>query len=256
VNRLRDKVAIITGAAGGQGTVAVDLFAAEGAEVLACDLAPDASDALAEVLAKHPDAVAYEGGDLTDEAVAERVVARAVERFGRLDVLYNNHGIMLGKPFLETEMADFDHVVAANLRSVFMLSLYAAREMTRTGGGSIIHLSSVGGIVGFPGMAAYGASKGGVAQLARSMATDLAEHNIRVNALCPGVIDTPMPRRYLADAGVQDVDAAWSSMEDMHLLKRMGRPDEVVWIALMLASDEASFMTGTVIPVDGGLTAI
>jgi NAD(P)-dependent dehydrogenase (short-subunit alcohol dehydrogenase family) len=146
--------------------------------------------------------------------------------------------------------------VAANLRSVFMLSLYAAREMTRTGGGSIIHLSSVGGIVGFPGMAAYGASKGGVAQLARSMATDLAEHNIRVNALCPGVIDTPMPRRYLADAGVQDVDAAWSSMEDMHLLKRMGRPDEVVWIALMLASDEASFMTGTVIPVDGGLTAI
>jgi NAD(P)-dependent dehydrogenase (short-subunit alcohol dehydrogenase family) len=256
VNRLRGKVAIITGAAGGQGTVAVDLFAAEGAEVLACDLAPDASGALAEVLAKHPDAVAYEGGDLTDEVVAKRVVARAVERFGRLDVLYNNHGIMLGKPFLETEMAEFDHVVSANLRSVFMLSLYAAREMTRTGGGSIIHLSSVGGIVGFPGMAAYGASKGGVAQLARSMATDLAEHNIRVNALCPGVIDTPMPRRYLADAGVQDVDAAWSSMEDMHLLKRMGRPDEVVWIALMLASDEASFMTGTVIPVDGGLTAI
>lgn len=256
MNRLRDKVAIITGAAGGQGTVAVDLFASEGAKVLACDLAEQASEGLEEVLARYPGAVAYEGGDLTDEAVAERLVRRAVERFGRLDVLYNNHGIMLGKPFLETEMADFDHVVNANLRSVFMLSLHAAREMTRSGGGSIIHLSSVGGIVGFPGMAAYGASKGGVAQLARSMATDLAEHGIRVNALCPGVIDTPMPRRYLADAGVEDVDAAWASMEDLHLMKRMGRPDEVVWVALMLASDESSFMTGTVIPVDGGLTAI
>ena len=121
--------------------------------------------------------------------------------------------------------------------------------------GSIIHISSVGGIVGFPGMAAYGASKGGVAQLARSMATDLAAYNIRVNAICPGVIDTPMPRRYIADAGA-DEHEAMTGMAGMHLLQRVGKPEEVVWMGVYLASDESSFTTGTVIPVDGGLVAI
>lgn len=255
MGRLDGKTCIITGATGGQGHVAVRLFAAEGARVVASDLSAEPSEVVRQLISDFPDSVTYVGGDLTSEADVQVLVRTAVDRYGGVDVLYNNHGVMLGKPFLETDMVDFDKIIDANLRSVFMLSLYTAKEMARTGGGSIIHVSSVGGIVGFPGMAAYGASKGGVAQLARSMATDLADHNVRVNALCPGVIDTPMPRRYIADAGV-DAQAAWEGMEAMHLLKRVGQAEEVVWAAIFLASDEASFMTGAVIPVDGGLTAI
>lgn len=251
--RLDGKVAIITGANGGMGQVAVDLFAKEGAKIVASDIVAP-SEGLRRVMDAHPQVV-YVQGDVTEEAVAKELVSTAVEKFGRLDVLYNNHGVMLGKPFLETEMPDFDTVMNGNLRSVFQLSLHAARVMAEQKSGSIIHVSSVGGTVGFPGMAAYGASKGGAAQLARSMATDLAPYNIRVNAICPGVIDTPMPRRYIKDAGVDETEAM-NNMAGMHLLKRNGQPDEVVWMAVYLASDESSFTTGAVIPVDGGLTAI
>lgn len=254
MGRLDGKVAVITGADGGQGRVAVGVFTSEGAKVVASDLQPPSQE-LEALLEKH-ESVSYVAGDVTQEDVAREVVQTAVSRHGRLDVLYNNHGVMVGKPFLETTMDDFDRVIDGNLRSVFMLSLFAAKEMSKNRSGSIIHVSSVGGIVGFPGMAAYGASKGGVAQLARSMATDLADYNIRVNAVCPGVIDTPMPRRYIADAGVEDEAAAIADMEGMHLLKRLGTPEEVVWLAVYLASDESTFTTGTVIPVDGGLTAI
>lgn len=257
MDRLHDKVAIITGAAGGQGKVALELFATEGARVVGADLLEKPDEELAGLLDKYPDQLCYLKGDMTDEGDVHRLVDFTMERFGRIDVLYNNHGMMVGKPFLESTMADFDKVIEGNLRSVFMLSLHCAKRMAETGGGSIIHVSSVGGLVGFPGMAAYGASKGGVAQLARSMATDLAPHRIRVNAICPGVIDTPMPRRYLRDAGTAPDDpAAWEAFANMHLLKRIGRPEEVVWLAVYLASDEASFMTGAVIPIDGGLTAI
>ncbi len=253
MGRLQDKVAIITGALGGQGQVAVSRFVAEGARVVASDLAAAAHGDV-EALGRDPQRLVYVGGDVRDTAILESLVATARERFGGLDILYNNHGIMVGKPFLDTTPEELDELLAINLRAPFLLSQAAARAMVERGGGSIIHNSSVGGIVGFPTMAAYGASKGGLAQLARSMATDLAEHHIRVNAICPGVVDTPMPRRYAAD--MEDVDAVFRHMESMHLVNRLGRPEEIVAVALFLASDEASFMTGAVIPVDGGLTAI
>jgi len=254
MDRLKDKVAIITGALGGQGQVAVARFLAEGARVLASDLAVQADGEVARLLTQHPDDVAYVGGDVCNDAVREAIVDSATGKFGGIDILYNNHGIMLGKPFLDTSVQELDKLLAVNLRAPFVLSQLAAREMVKRGAGTIIHNSSVGGIVGFPSMAAYGAAKGGLAQLARSMATDLAEYNIRVNAICPGVVDTPMPRRYLED--IEDKDAAFAAMEAMHLLKRLATPEEIVNVAVFLASDEASFMTGAVIPVDGGLTAI
>ena len=253
MGRLENKIAIITGALGGQGQVAVRRFLEEGARLVASDLAGDANGEVAELLARNGDDLIYIGGDVRDDGVLERLVEMSVSRFGGVDVLYNNHGLMLGKPFMDTGMDEFDELIAVNLRAPFYLSLLAAREMARRGGGSIIHNSSVGGIVGFPTMAAYGASKGGLAQLARSMATDLADENIRVNAICPGVVDTPMPRRYLKD--VEDKDAALREIASMHLMNRLAEPIEIVNVALFLASDESSFMTGAVIPVDGGLTA-
>lgn len=255
MGRLQDKVAIVTGALGGQGRVAVRRFADEGALVMASDLAEKGEEELGEARATHPQRVAYRGADLTDAEAVEGLARAAVERFGRIDVLFNNHGLMVGAPFLETSLEDFDRLIAVNLRSAFLLSQLAARQMVRQGGGgSIVHNSSVGGVVGFPAMAAYGASKAGLAQLARSMASDLAPHGIRVNALCPGVVDTPMPHRYAEQA--PDKEALFRQMESMHLLGRLGRPEEIVAFAVFLASEEASFVTGAVIPVDGGLTAV
>jgi dihydroanticapsin dehydrogenase len=252
--RLQNKVAIITGALGGQGQVAVRRFLEEGANVVASDLAARATGEVSALLKKQATRLAYVGGDVRDAKLVKKLVETAVERFGRVDVLYNNHGLMVGKPFLETTPQELDELLAVNLRAPFLLSQAAARVMAKQGGGSIIHNSSVGGIVGFPMMAAYGASKGGLAQLARSMATDLASYHIRVNAICPGVVDTPMPRRYLKD--VADKEAAFKQMASMHLLNRLADPLEIVNVALFLASDEASYMTGAVVPVDGGLTAI
>jgi len=254
MNRLENKIAVITGALGGQGQVAVARFVAEGARVLASDLAETASGDVARLLEDHPNELAYVGGDVRNDAVHKAIFETATEKFGGVDILYNNHGIMVGKPFLETTAEELDELLAVNLRAPFLLSQMAARLMIERGAGVIIHNSSVGGIVGFPTMAAYGASKGGLAQLARSMATDLAAYNIRVNAICPGVVDTEMPRRYVKD--VEDKAAAFAAMEAMHLLKRLATPEEIVNVALFLASDEASYMTGAVIPVDGGLTAI
>lgn len=252
--RLANKVALITGALGGQGQVAVRRFVEEGARVLASDLAPQPTGDVAALVASDPDAVVYVGGDVRNEQVLDTLVSTAVARFGGLDILFNNHGMMVGKPFLETTVEELDGLLAVNLRAPFLLSQKAAREMVKRGGGSIIHNSSVGGIVGFPTMAAYGASKGGLAQLARSMATDLAPEGIRVNAICPGVVNTDMPRRYLKD--VEDKEGAFRQMAAMHLMNRLAEPGEIVALALFLASDEASYMTGAVIPIDGGLTAI
>lgn len=254
MNRLKGKVAIITGALGGQGQVAVTRFHEEGACVVASDLAEAPKGQVATLVAGHPDRVAYVGGDIRDDRTLEATVATAVDKFGGLDILYNNHGLMVGKPFLETTCDELDELLAVNLRAPFLLSQLAAIEMAKRGRGSIVHNSSVGGIVGFPTMAAYGASKGGLAQLARAMATDLASFGIRVNAICPGVVDTAMPRRYLKD--VEDKEAALNHMASMHLINRLAKPEEIVNVAVFLASDEASYMTGAVIPVDGGLTAI
>lgn len=256
MGRLQDKVCIITGAAGGQGQVAVDMFAREGAKVVASDVQEKGDKQIEKTVSEFPERVVYVSADVTQEKDLQRIVKTAKDEFGRIDVLYNNHGAMVGSPFLEHTMEELDLVLNVNVRATFRLSQLVAQQMVAQGdGGSIINNSSTGGLVGFPGMAGYGMSKAGVAQLARSLANDLKEHGIRVNALAPGAIDTPMPHKYLEKFADQK-DEILQMINDSHLTGRMGQPAEVVNLALFLASDEASFMNGAVVPVDGGYTAV
>ena len=255
MGRLEGKVCIITGAAGGQGKVCVEKFSLEGAKIVASDIREDAADEL-RGLCKNAADFCYLAGDVTNEQTLKAIVAAAVDTFGRIDVLFNNHGAMVGSPFLEHTMEELDLVLNVNVRATFRLCQLVAEQMVAQGqGGSIINNSSTGGLIGFPGMSGYGMSKAGVAQLARSLANDLKEYKIRVNAICPGAIDTPMPHKYLEKFADQKTEI-WQAMEEAHLVGRLGEPHEVINLVLFLASDESTFMNGAVIPVDGGYTAV
>ena len=221
----------------------------------ASDLSPDAAKTL-QASCQNPNNFHYVAGDVTNPSTLENIVSEAVDKFGRIDVLFNNHGAMVGSPFLEHTMEELDLVLNVNVRATFRLSQLVAQQMVNQGdGGSIINNSSTGGIVGFPDMSGYGMSKAGVAQLARSLANDLKAYKIRVNAICPGAIDTPMPHKYLEKFADKKMEI-WQAMEEAHLVGRLGEPEEVINLVLFLASDESTFMNGAVIPIDGGYTAV
>lgn len=249
MDRLKGKRAIITGAAGGQGRAACRMFAAEGARVLAADL--DAG-VKGEIEALAPGAITYIAADVASMNGIDRIAEAARTAFGgRVDVLYNNHGVILGKPFMETTPEEWDRIQNVDLKSVYFLSQRVVPAMGQ--GASIINISSIGGLVALENMTAYGAAKGGLAMLTRGMALDLSPRGIRVNAICPGVIDTPMPRNFVRD--LPDRERIMSALAARHMMRRLGEPHEVVALAVFLASDESSFMTGSVVTVDGGWTA-
>ncbi|MGE0822665.1 MAG: SDR family NAD(P)-dependent oxidoreductase [Candidatus Binatia bacterium] len=252
MGRLDGKVVIITGAARGQGAVAADLFAKEGAQLLLSDILPE-GERVAAQLASHGHKAVFHHVDVSREAEANSLADKCLATYGRIDVLYNNAGIILGKLFQETTLEEWERILKIDLTGPFLVSKAVVPQMIKQQSGSIINISSAGGILGYPAMAAYGAAKGGLVNLTRCMAVDLAPYNIRVNAICPGAIDTPMPRKYIEN--MENKEAVWKQIGDMHLIKRFGTSQEVVYLALYLASDEASFMTGAIIPVDGGLSA-
>lgn len=252
MGRLDGKVTIITGAARGQGAVAADLFAREGARLVLSDILPEGERVAAQIVTGGGHAV-FVHADTAQEAEAQRVASVAMATYGRIDVLYNNAGIILGKPFQETTLEEWERIISIDLTGPFLMSKAVAPQMMEQRKGVIINISSVGGIIGYPAMAAYGAAKGGLVNLTRCMAVDLAPYNIRVNVICPGAIDTPMPRTYVEH--MPNKEAVWKQIADVHLLKRFGTAEEVAYVALFLASDEASFMTGAMLPVDGGHSA-
>ena len=254
-DRLGDKTALVTGAGSGIGAATATLFAAEGAAVALADLRVDAVRERAAALAAGGNTAIALAGDVARPADAERMVETVVERFGRIDVLVNCAGVT---PRYAPEEWDFertwDWVMSVNLKGTYLVSRFATARMQQQGGGAVVNLSSIYGLVGRPtffgtGHDPYPPAKGGIVTLTKDMANALGKHGIRINALCPGFIYTHMTRS-LTD------DPEWlRQMEAMEPLGRLGQPEEVARAALFLASDDASFITGVALPVDGGYTA-
>lgn len=247
---LAKKVAIITGASSGIGRAAARLFAGEGASlVVVARRQAGLDDLLSRIdgMGGHAIAVA---GDVREESTAKRAVEVAVSTFGGLDIAFNNAGA-LGPtgPVAEIPLAGWRDAVAINLTSAFLGARYQIPEMLKRGAGSVIFTSTfVGHTVGFPGTAAYAASKSGLIGLTQALAAEYGPHAIRVNALLPGGTDTPMA------AEMNGTPEAMAHVAGLHALKRIARPEEMAQAALFLASDAASFMTGTAMLVDGGVS--
>jgi NAD(P)-dependent dehydrogenase (short-subunit alcohol dehydrogenase family) len=251
MEELEGKVAIVTGASSGIGRAAVELFAAEGAVVIAADVIDDAGRHLVDELAKQGSTCVYAHADVSKESDVAAVVHLALSQYGRLDVLFNNAGIEGEQaPTAEATIDNWERVIDINLKGVFLGLKHGIQAMLRGGGGSIVNNASVAGLVGFAGIPAYCASKGGVVQLTRTAALEYAAQGIRVNCLCPGVIDTPMVQRF-----TQANPEMLGALTQMEPVGRLGRAREVAELALFLASDRSSFITGAVIPVDGGFVA-
>ena len=248
--RLADKVILLTGGAQGIGLACARRFVAEGARVAIVDRDAVRGEAVAAELGA--ERALFMAGDVTERETVTRALAGTVERFGAIDVLLNNAGIPHAADFLDLTEADFDRVLAVNLKSYFLFGQAVARWMVAAGRpGSILHMSSVNAVLAIANQVPYCVSKGGVAQLTRVMAVSLAPRGIRVNAIGPGTIATELARK--AVLGSPEAERTLLSRTPMG---RLGEPEEVAQVAVFLASDESSYLTGQTLYPDGGRLAL
>lgn len=254
--RLAGRASVLTGAANGIGAATAQRFAEEGASVIIADQDDTAGEALASQISQAGGTAVFAQCDVAERSDMEAAFDLCISRFGRLDILFNNAAVQDTRGLLDTSDEDFDAILRVNLRSVFVGMREAARRMIEYGNGeSIVNTSSSFAIVGSPGYAAYHASKGGVSSLTRAAAVGLMDHGIRVNAICPGTVDTPGLRSGAASTA-DDPEAAMDSYLALQPMQRFGRSEEIANAVLFLASDEASFVTGENMVADGGYTIV
>ena len=248
--RLSNQVALITGGNRGIGLATAQLFERQGARVAIVGRDADAGRA---ALAQLNGAI-FVRADVTRADDCQRAVDETLRAFGQLNVLFNNAGIIFRQRSVEaTSETEWDATMNTNVKSIFLMSRAALPQLRAAGGGAIINTASYVGLVGFPGLAAYAASKGAVVNLTRAMALDHAHENIRVNCICPGSVETDMIHSaWRAYGDVEQAAQVWAAK---HPLNRIASPQEIARVVLFLASDDSSFITGAAVPVDGGITA-
>ena len=249
MDRLKDKVALVTGGGSGIGRATCLLFAREGARVVVADFAAEGGAETARQIAAAGGTASFVEADVSRSADVRRMIDVTIETHGRLDVLFNNAGIEGPAARLaDYSEDDWARVIAVDLTAVYLGMKHAIPKMIAQGGGVILNTASVAGLVGFPGSSAYGAAKAGVVNLTRIAAIEYASKKIRVNCICPGIISTPMAERVMEGRDREALDR-------MQPAGRVGRPEEIAAAALFLASDESSYATGAPFVVDGGYVA-
>lgn len=249
MGRLDNKVAIITGAAGGMGKADALLFVQEGAKVAITDLQEDKiKDVVAEIEALGGEAIGFKHNVASEEDWV-RVVDETVQKFGKIDILVNNAGVSNATPFMDLTVEGWEKTMSINVTSIFLGQKYVIPHMIEAGSGSIVNISSIAGLTGGSGAGPYTASKGAVRMLTKATAVDFAKHNIRCNSVHPGYIETPMTVDLFKDEQMMQ----W--FQSQTPLPRLGKAEDIARGVLFLASDESSYITGVELPIDGGYFA-
>ena len=253
--RLENKVAIVTGAGQGIGAAIARRFASEGARVLVADLHADAAAATAAAIRAEGGSAAAQAGDISREAGAKELADAALDHYSRIDILVNNAANFVHKRVEDATAEDWHAVLGVNVLGTSFCSKYAVAAMKAGGGGSIVNIASINGLVAMPEWMTYNASKAAIIEMSKSMALDLAPFSIRVNCVCPGMTMTESLRRAIEEVGAPEEEVLRVHLAPYALIKRWGRPEEIAAGVLFLASDEASYVTGTNLVIDGGFIA-
>lgn len=253
--RLLGKIALRSWSRFGIGRAAAQQFAAEGAKVAVLDLSPDAAKETADIVASSGGTAIAVIANVSVAAEVAAAVEEAVAQLGAINVLYNNAGVNSAGSIEVTEESDWDRCFNVNAKGTYLLSRAVIPHMEASGGGSIVNQGSVAALVAVPNFAAYCAAKGAVVSLTRSMAIDCAPKGIRVNAICPGTVFTPLMEPMLRARGGGDLEAGLAKTVAKYPIGRLGTPEEIAAVALFLSSDDSGFMTGSIVTADGGMTA-